>query len=67
MGLEPPTSGQQLGLFEAPVARAEPVAAVSSEWPQLMATLDEMNARFGRGIVRLGSAVPKGPAGVCPP
>jgi DNA polymerase V len=53
-GLEPPSSGQQLGLFEGPVARAEPVAKVSSERPQLMATLDRLNARFGRGTVRLG-------------
>ena len=28
-----------------------------------MATLDQFNARFGWGTVRLGSAVPAGPAG----
>jgi DNA polymerase V len=32
-----------------------------------MATLDKLNARFGRGTVRLGSAVPAGAAGVRPP
>lgn len=66
-GLEPPSSGQQLGLFETPAARPAPVPTVSSERPQLMATLDGLNARFGRGTVRLGSAVPAGPAGVRPP
>ncbi|RZL16540.1 MAG: hypothetical protein EOO62_01005, partial [Hymenobacter sp.] len=35
--LEPPSSGQQLGLFAAPVARAEPVPVVATERPQLMA------------------------------
>jgi DNA polymerase V len=55
-GLEPPSSGQQLGLFEAPVARVEPVAVARNERPQLMATLDGLNARFGKGTVRLGSA-----------
>jgi DNA polymerase V len=66
-GLEPPSSGQQLGLFETPTARPEPVAKVSIERPQLMATLDGLNARFGRGTVRLGSTVPAGPTSVRPP
>lgn len=66
-GLEPPTTGQQLGLFTpaAPVAAA-PVNALADR-PQLMATLDSLNARFGRGTVRLGSTVPAGPAGTQPP
>jgi len=66
-GLEPPSTGQQLGLFEAPGARPAPVVRVSSERPQLMATLDSLNARFGRGTVRLGSAVPPGPTGARAP
>ena len=66
-GLEPPSTGQQLGLFEAPVARPASVAQLRSERPQLMATLDSLNARFGRGTVRLGSTVPPGPAGARAP
>jgi DNA polymerase V len=57
-GLEPPTTGQQMGLF-APTAPATTAAAKgSADRPQLMTTLDDLNARFGRGTVRLGSAVP---------
>ncbi len=57
-GLEPP-GGQQLGLFEAAVA-AKP-ATVAPRGAQLMATLDELNERFGRGTVRLAAALgPKG-------
>ena len=60
-GLEPPSSGQQLGLFEAPPAdRAQPVPVVVGERPHLMATLDQLNQRYGRGTVRLGAAVPAG-------
>ena len=62
-GLEPPSTGQQLGLFAAPPAPAGGGAARLSDQPALMATLDQLNARFGRGTVRLGSAVPAGPAG----
>jgi DNA polymerase V len=57
-GLEPPTTGQQLGLFAPATPVAEAVAKVSAYRPQLMATLDGLNTRFGRGTVRLGSAVP---------
>jgi DNA polymerase V len=57
-GLEPPTTGQQLGLFAPAIPVAEAVAKVSADRPQLMTTLDGLNARFGRGTVRLGSAVP---------
>ena len=66
-GLEPPSSGQQLGLFGAAsaVACAQPVPATVRERPQLMATLDQLNQRFGRGTVRLGTAVPQ--VGVRPP
>lgn len=67
-GLEPPTTGQQLGLFAPAVAApAAPAPPAQADRPQLMATLDELNARFGRGTVRLGSAVPQEPAGVRPP
>lgn len=57
-GLEPPTTGQQLGLFTPAASIAEAAAKVSADRPQLMATLDGLNARFGRGTVRLGSTVP---------
>jgi DNA polymerase V len=57
-GLEPPTTGQQLGLFAPTALVAEAAAKVSADRPQLMATVDGLNARFGRGTVRLGSAVP---------
>jgi DNA polymerase V len=57
-GLEPPTTGQQLGLFAPAAPVAEAAAKVSAARPQLMATLDMLNARFGRGMVKLGSAVP---------
>jgi DNA polymerase V len=57
-GLEPPTTGQQLGLFAPPAPVAEAMAKASADQPQLMSTLDGLNARFGRGTVRLGSAVP---------
>lgn len=66
-GLEPPSSGQQLGLFAAPVVPVQPVPVLTSERPQLMATLDSLNARYGRGAVRLGAAVPAGPVGARAP
>jgi DNA polymerase V len=56
-GLEPPTTGQQLGLFAPAASVAKAAAKVSADRPQLMTTLDALNARFGRGTVRLGSAV----------
>jgi DNA polymerase V len=66
-GLEPPSIGQQLGLFAptAPVV-AKPTQG-SADRPQLMTTLDGLNARFGRGTVRLGSTVSPGPAKVRSP
>jgi DNA polymerase V len=63
-GLEPPTTGQQLGLFAPVTLLAETAAEVSADRPQLIATLDGLNTRFGRGTVRLGSTMPAGPAGV---
>lgn len=60
-GLEPPSSGQQLGLFKAaPLARTQPAPVVVGERPHLMAALDHRNQRYGRGTVRLGAAVPAG-------
>ncbi|WP_370551402.1 Y-family DNA polymerase [Hymenobacter sp. BT559] len=57
-GLEPP-GGQQLGLFETAVAAKR--APVEPRGSQLMATLDGLNERFGRGTVRLAAALgPKG-------
>lgn len=58
-GLEPP-GGQQLGLFgeAAPLAAG---AAVDGRSAQVMAALDGLNARFGRGTVQLAAALgPKG-------
>ena len=58
-GLEVP-GGQQLGLF----GDALPVAAVPAaggQSAQMMAALDGLNARFGRGTVQLATALgPKG-------
>ncbi|MBJ6141803.1 DUF4113 domain-containing protein [Hymenobacter sp. BT559] len=56
--LEPLTTGQQLGLFAPAAPVAEAATKVSADRPQLMATLDGLNARFGRGVVKLGSSVP---------
>ena len=58
-GLEAP-GGQQLGLFgeAAPLAAG---AAVEGRSAQMMAALDVLNARFGRGTVQLAAALgPKG-------
>ena len=54
-GLEAP-GGQQLGLFgeAAPLAAG---AAVSGQSAQMMAALDGLNARFGRGTVKLAAAL----------
>ncbi|WP_345229244.1 MULTISPECIES: DUF4113 domain-containing protein [Hymenobacter] len=71
-GLESPGIGQQLPLFgPAPTVapqqeqRKDNLAAAGR--PALMASLDALNQRFGRGAVRLASAVPsrgqKSPAG----
>ncbi|NKI91617.1 DNA polymerase V [Hymenobacter sp. 1B] len=58
-GLEPPGTGQQLDLFGSSApnqnTREEEVLAVGR--PDLMASLDALNQRFGRGTVRLASAV----------
>ena len=58
-GLEPPGTDQQLDLFGSPApnqnVREEKVLAVRR--PDLMASLDALNHRFGRGTVRLASAV----------
>ncbi|WP_239691895.1 DUF4113 domain-containing protein [Hymenobacter coccineus] len=58
-GLEVP-GGQQLGLFgaAAPLAAG---AAVEGRSAQVMAALDGLNARFGRGTVQLAAAL--GPTG----
>lgn len=67
-GLEPPGTGQQLDLFGTPAPalnqnkREEKLLTV--ERPGLMASLDALNGRFGRGTVRLASAVlPPAPGG----
>lgn len=51
-GLERPTIGQQLGLFAPPAPVAQVQATVSADRPQLMATLDGLNTRYGRGARR---------------
>ncbi len=58
-GLEAP-GGQQLGLFGEAVPLAAG-AAVEGRSAQMMAALDGLNARFGRGTVQLAAALgPKG-------
>ncbi|UOQ83263.1 Y-family DNA polymerase (plasmid) [Hymenobacter sp. 5414T-23] len=58
-GLEPPTTGQQLNLFgaTAAVTNQNQREEMSPDRPRLMASLDALNERFGRGTVRLASAV----------
>ncbi|NML65927.1 Y-family DNA polymerase [Hymenobacter sp. RP-2-7] len=65
-GLEPPGRGQQLGLFGGGPAAPAPVAAPVGPAPgaALMAVLDGLNERFGRGTVQLAAAL--GPAGSGP-
>ena len=63
-GLEPPTTSQQLTLFGATSApiKENKREEISADRPRLMASLDALNERFGRGTVRLASAVlPPGP------
>jgi DNA polymerase V len=62
-GLEPPGTGQQLSLFNPSPTTAqlgnkgeEKSPPVSR--PSLMASLDALNQRFGRGTVRLATALP---------
>jgi DNA polymerase V len=57
-GLEPPSSGQQLTLFASPAPTLATPEQLVPNRPQLMDKLDALNQRFGRGTVRLGSAVP---------
>ncbi|MGI4834941.1 MAG: Y-family DNA polymerase [Janthinobacterium lividum] len=58
-GLEPPSSGQQLGLFAGPAAVVPlPASVLINKRAELMAQVDLLNVRYGRGTVRLGSAVP---------
>lgn len=59
-GLEPPGTGQQLDLFApaaAPLVLPEKPALLTRR-PNLMASLDALNERFGRGTVRVATAVP---------
>lgn len=53
--LELPGQGQQLDLFSTRPA-VTPLPTVP-ERPQLMSALDALNSRFGRGTLRLASAV----------
>jgi DNA polymerase V len=57
-GLEPPSSGQQLGLFETPSSPSAASDTPLTDRLPLMSTIDTLNQRFGRGTVRLASAVP---------
>lgn len=61
-GLEPPGNGQQLALFGAAAPTStppnhSPAPLLPAERPGLMASLDALNQRFGRGTVRLASVV----------
>jgi len=69
-GLEPPSTGQQLSLFSPSPTAAQPNNEREERSPQasrpgLMASLDALNQRFGRGTVRLATALPA-PASVSP-
>jgi DNA polymerase V len=59
-GLEPPGTGQQLGLFDQAPARVvlPTKPALLTERPGLMASLDALNNRFGRGTVKIATALP---------
>jgi DNA polymerase V len=61
-GLEPPGTGQQLSLLGTASAsrpKNSVAAKVSApDLPGLMASLNALNLRFGKGTVRLASAVP---------
>ncbi|RZK27337.1 MAG: DUF4113 domain-containing protein, partial [Hymenobacter sp.] len=54
-GLEAPGQGQQLDLFAT--GSVAPSPPTVPEQPRLMSALDALNSRFGRGTVRLASAV----------
>ncbi|QKG55035.1 Y-family DNA polymerase [Hymenobacter sp. BRD67] len=59
-GLEPPGTGQQLDLFApatAPLVLPQKPALVTRRLG-LMASIDALNERFGRGTVRVATAVP---------
>lgn len=58
-GLEPPGTGQQLSLFGSPALppNTREEKSLKGERPGLMASLDALNQRFGRGTVRVASAV----------
>jgi len=71
-GLEPPGNGQQLTLFGPSPTPAQPAnereeKTLLTSRPGLMASLDALNQRFGRGTVRLATALPSltnlGPTG----
>lgn len=71
-GLEPPGTGPQLTLFGPSPTPAHPAnereeKTLATRRPGLMARLDALNQRFGRGTVRLATALPApahvGPAG----
>lgn len=58
-GLEPPGTGQQLGLFDVAPARVvvPDKPALLTSRPGLMASLDALNKRFGRGTVKIATAL----------
>jgi DNA polymerase V len=66
-GLEPPGTGQQLGLFDVAPARVvvPDKPALLTSRPGLMASLDALNNRFGRGTVKIATAL-AAPSSVAP-
>ncbi|UOQ51733.1 Y-family DNA polymerase [Hymenobacter cellulosivorans] len=60
VGLEPPSRGQQLNLFE-PSTEAVVPAPDQERVQKLMCTLDTLNHRFGRGTVRPAATAVVGP------
>ncbi|GAB3721684.1 DNA polymerase V catalytic protein [Hymenobacter agri] len=62
-GLEPPGVGQQLTLFSSaslpsPSENKREEKSSCPAQPSLMASLDALNARFGKGAVRVAAAMP---------
>jgi DNA polymerase V len=56
----------ELDLFSRPVDAAQPASTAARPRASLMQALDELNRRFGRNSVRIGSATPSGGAADTP-
>ncbi|QIL78394.1 DUF4113 domain-containing protein (plasmid) [Hymenobacter sp. HDW8] len=57
--VQKPATGQQLDLFAtAPAVKPIGKPVLVTKRPALVASLDALNQRFGRGTVRIATAVP---------